>query len=199
MTQPIDPALKHLSRFPEFAFILKHYGQAPLWQRPQGFSSLLHIILEQQVSLASAQASFDKLLRHICPITPEAFLSLDDATLKAIGFSRQKTHYGRSLATALVTASLDLVGLEHLSDHAASSELRKLPGIGPWTANIYLLMVLGRQDIWPKGDVALASAYQTLLKLGERPSQDALECIAESWQPYRSEAARLLWHYYLSK
>ncbi len=194
----IKAGLERLSQHPYFAYVLDVYGEPPEWRREQGFATLLHIILEQQVSLASAKAAFDKLNQAI-PVEPESFLQLGDLTLKHIGFSRQKTRYGRILARAVLGGDLDFAGLERLSDKEARAELTKLTGIGRWTADIYLLMVMGRADIWPKGDIALASGYQYLTGLTERPNQDALEIIAETWQPYRSLAAKLLWHYYLSR
>ncbi|MCA9836209.1 MAG: DNA-3-methyladenine glycosylase 2 family protein [Trueperaceae bacterium] len=194
----IGQGLEQLSQFDYFAFVLEHYGEPPLWQRATGFATLLHIILEQQVSLASAKAAFKRLEQTIA-VEPAPFLMLDDAALKQIGFSRQKTRYGRILATALLEDELNLEGLELLNDAEARAELTKLKGIGRWTADIYLLMALGRPNIWPKGDIALASAYQYLRGLTEKPSQDDLESIAENWQPYRSLAAKLLWHYYLSR
>ena len=194
----IKKGLERLSQFDYFAFVIEKYGEPPLWQRATGFATLLHIILEQQVSLASAKAAFERLEQTIA-VEPAPFLMLDDAALKQIGFSRQKTRYGRILATALLEGEFNLEGLELLNDAEARAELTKLKGIGRWTADIYLLMALGRPNIWPKGDIALASAYQYLRGLTERPSQDDLEIMAEIWRPYRSLAAKLLWHYYLSR
>jgi DNA-3-methyladenine glycosylase II len=182
---------------PDLAGVFIRLGPPPLWTRTPGFPTLLRIILEQQVSLASAQATFDRLLAAASPLAPEHFLTLDTAQLKAIGFSRQKASYGRSLAQALVDGSLDLAGLARQDEATVRAELTKIKGIGPWTANIYLLIGLGRPDIWPSGDLALAVAAQRLKRLPARPTPAELESLAQVWRPWRAVAARLLWHDYL--
>ncbi|MBI3913642.1 MAG: DNA-3-methyladenine glycosylase 2 family protein [Chloroflexi bacterium] len=182
----------------DLARIVKQFGPPPLWAREPGFGTLVHIILEQQVSLASARAAYQRLGARISPLTPARFLELDDATLKQIGFSRQKSAYARNLAQALVDGALDLKGLAKLNDAAAHAELLKLKGIGNWTAGIYLLMALRRPDILPRGDLALDGALRKIKRLRARPSAEKLEKIAENWKPYRAVAARILWHYYLS-
>jgi DNA-3-methyladenine glycosylase II len=187
------------ARDPRLARIVADLGPPPLWAREPGFPTLLHIILEQQVSLASAQAAFDRLLAVASPLTPERFLELDDATLKAAGFSRQKTRYGRELAAAILSRSLNLEGLDALDDDAVRTELVKVVGIGRWTADIYLLMALRRPDVWPAGDLALAVAAQQALGLPSAPSPAEMEAIGAAWQPWRAVAARVLWHYYLSR
>ena len=169
------------------------------WAREPGFAGIIYIILEQQVSLASARAAYDRLQKAVSPFTPQRFLELDDAALKAIGFSRQKTAYGRNLAGAIAGGLLDLDGLDRLDDMAARSELTRVKGIGPWTANIYLLSALRRPDIWPKEDLALAVATQEIKRLPARPSPHELDALGADWKPWRSVAARLLWHYYLGK
>jgi DNA-3-methyladenine glycosylase II len=173
-------------------------GLPPLWEREPGFPSLLKIILEQQVSLASAKATYNKLLTKLDVLTPESFLSLDDRELKKVGFSRQKTRYGRILAKSVLDGSLDLTKLGNLSDKEVENKLTSIPGIGKWTASIYLLMVLGRPDIWPKGDLALNKALMKVKELEKIPDNNLAEEIAEGWRPYRSVAARILWHYYLN-
>jgi DNA-3-methyladenine glycosylase II len=193
-------ALDFLSnRDPDLAQILTKHGPPPMWTREPGFPTLILIILEQQVSLASARAAYDRLLKAASPLTPVRFLELDDATLKAIGFSRQKTAYGRSLAKALVDRHLDLVKLEMMSDTEVRTELIKVKGIGPWTADIYLLTALGRPDIMPSADLALATAAQKVKRLVSRPTPDELNTLSKDWRPWRAVAARLLWHYYLSQ
>ena len=179
--------------------IVRRFGAPPMWAREAGFSTLLHIILEQQVSLASAKAAHSKLLQLVSPLTPESFLRLDDATLKAVGFSRQKTVYGRNLARSIAEGDLDLNALASMDDAAVRSELVKIKGIGRWTTDIYLLMVLRRPDIWPTGDLALATAAQKLKGLKTRPTTDELEAMSARWRPWRAVAARILWHYYLSE
>jgi DNA-3-methyladenine glycosylase II len=152
------------------ARVVDRYGPPPLWTRPAGFPTLLHIILEQQVSLASARAAFDRLRAAARPLTPRRFLALDDRTLRAIGFSRQKTAYGRHLADAIARGRLDLQALTVMDDAQVREELMKVKGIGRWTADIYLLMALRRPDTWPAGDLALAMATQRLRRLTVRPT-----------------------------
>ena len=183
----------------DFAMIFSTYGPPPLWEREQGFHTLIHIILEQQVSLASAQAAYNRLEESINPLTPQNFLELTDEELKQIGFSRQKTTYGRELANALLNGSLDLFGLDRLEDQEAKEQLMQVKGIGPWTADIYLLMVLGRPDIWPIGDLALEVAIQKLQGLSKRPTSEETRKMSDEWRPWRAVAARLLWHFYLSE
>ena len=185
-------------RDPDLANIRANFGPPPMWAREPGFPTLIHIILEQQVSLASARAAYDRLLAAASPLTPARFLELDDAALKTIGFSRQKTAYGRELARAILSGRLDLAGLETLDDGSARSELMGIKGIGPWTADIYLLMALRRPDVWPSGDLALANAAQRVKRLVSRPTLEELEALGAEWRPWRAVAARLLWHFYLS-
>ena len=186
-------------RDPRLAAVVTRFGPPPLWDREPGFATLLHIILEQQVSLASAQAAFDRLSATTHPLTPTRFLALTDADLLAIGFSRQKTRYGRALATALVDGELDLDALAKRDDEEVHESLQRIPGIGPWSSTIYLLMALRRADAWPVGDLALAIAVRETLGLDQRPDQAELLALAEAWRPWRSVAARLFWHDYLGR
>ena len=183
----------------DLARVIETYGAPPLWVREPGFPSLVYIILEQQVSLASARAAFQRLRAAASPLTPTRFLKLSDTQLKQIGFSRQKTLYTRLLAESLVKRHLDLNDLHDLSDDAARKFLIALKGIGAWTADIYLLSALRRPDIWPIGDLALAVAVQEVKRLRSRPSPERLEKLSQLWRPYRAVAARLFWHAYLSK
>lgn len=174
------------------------YGTPPLWDREPGFATLLQIILEQQVSLASAKACFDKLNARLGHVSPENLLGLSDLELKAVGFSRQKTSYARHLSEAILEKRIDLDALQGLPDSEAKGELIKLKGVGEWTSDIYLLMALLRPDVMPKGDIALHTAWHDLS--GEpRPTSDEFVVLAERWRPFRSSAARLLWHFYLSQ
>lgn len=196
----LERAARLLSRRdPDLRSVVKRFGIPPMWGREPGFSTLLHIILEQQVSLASAKAAHNKLLKVVYPLTPRGFLKLNDVTLKAVGFSRQKTAYGRHLAGEILEGRLDLEGFHSMDDAAVKIELLKIKGIGHWTADIYLLMVLRRPDIWPTGDLALAVAAQEVKRLKTRPTSQDLAEISESWKPWRAVAARILWHYYLSE
>jgi DNA-3-methyladenine glycosylase II len=160
---------------------------------------LVQIILEQQVSLASARATFERLRRLVKRLTPAAFSRLDDQTLKHLGFSRQKADYCRSLAVALQERRLRLNEVAGMDDAAAKQALMEQRGIGRWTAEIYLLMALRRPDVWPTGDLALARATQRVKRLKRRPTEAELETIAAGWRPWRAVAARLLWHDYLSR
>jgi DNA-3-methyladenine glycosylase II len=187
------------ARDADLAGIVARHGLPPLWDRSPGFATLLHIVLEQQVSLASARASFDRLRALADPLTPARFLELDDAELLAIGFSRQKARYGRALATAVADGSLDLERLDHLDDDGVQAALQAIPGIGPWTSTIYLLMVLGRPDVWPVGDIALAESVGQVKGLGRRPDAAEMAGLGEAWRPWRSVAARLFWHDYLAR
>ena len=171
----------------------------PVWRkRKSGFPTLVRIILEQQVSLASGRALFDKLIQGVPVLTPREFLKLDTDTLRAMGFSRQKTRYCRILAEAIKEGSLRLQPLESMDDDAVRKELTKLTGIGKWTADIYLMEGLKRPDIWPVGDLALVIAVQKVLGLKKKPTPEKLEKLGKKWQPYRAVAARVFWHQYLN-
>ncbi|MFL5673451.1 MAG: DNA-3-methyladenine glycosylase family protein [Chloroflexota bacterium] len=187
------------TRDPDLRPIVERFGLPPLWDRRPGFATLLHIILEQQVSLSSAQAAFDRLRAATDPLTPGTFLALSDEALLRIGFSRQKARYGRALATAVEAGTLDLDALEAEDDATVDDALQALPGIGPWTSTIYLLMVLGRPDVWPVGDIALATSVAELKGLDHRPDVIEMATLGEAWRPYRSVAARLFWLDYLRK
>ena len=174
------------------------YGPPPLWARDPSYATLVHLILEQQVSLASAQAAFDRLVVALGEVTPAGVLGLDDTQMRAVGFSRQKTGYARDLARAL-DDGFDLATLEALTDDEVRLALTQHRGIGRWTADIYLTMCLLRPDVWPHGDLALAVAVQSAKNLSERPTYAELTEIAQAWKPWRAVAARLFWHYYLSR
>lgn len=156
-------------------------------------------ILEQQVSLASALAAFERLRAAAAPLTPESFLALDEAALRAFGFSRQKALYCRLAARAAVEGELDFAALASMDDDAARAALVRLKGVGPWTAEIYLLRALLRPDAWPAGDLALQIAAHEVKRLGARPNAAGLDELAEAWRPWRAVAARLLWLHYLKR
>jgi DNA-3-methyladenine glycosylase II len=191
--------LQYLSeRDEDLASILNDFGPPQLWFRKQGFATLVQIMLEQQVSLASAKAVFDRLLVMASPLTPHRFMELDDASLKSVGFSWQKIAYVRDLAEAIMAGRLRLNDLGRLPDADVKAELLKIKGIGNWTADIYLLRALRRPDAWPGGDLALAIATEKVKRLPLRPTPDELDAISEAWRPWRAVAARLLWQYYLN-
>ena len=205
ITKPLDEsqikrACVKLSReHEEMAVVYNAYGPPPLWDRPMGFATLLNIILEQQVSLASAKACFDKLATHLGELTPASFLTVKDADLKTIGFSRQKTAYARHLSEAVIEKRIHLDALYLLPDAEVKAQLIKLKGVGEWTADVYLLMAMLRPDVMPHGDIALHAAYQKLTGADKRPGSDEFVALALKWKPFRSVAARLLWHFYLSE
>ncbi|MFO7635043.1 MAG: hypothetical protein R6W76_21020 [Caldilinea sp.] len=186
-------------RDPDLALIVDRCGPPPLWAREPGFPTLVLLILEQQVSLASARAAFNRLEATIGAVTPAGVLSLSDEQMRGVGFSRQKTGYVRGLAEAIQSGRFDPDHLAELHDDAVRFSLTALKGIGAWTAEIYLLMVLRRPDAWPAGDLALATAAQQVKGLAQRPSPADLSVLAEAWRPWRAVAARLLWHHYLSR
>jgi len=192
-------AVRYLTdRDPGLAEIVRKFGPSPMRFREEGFLSLIHIILEQQVSLSSAKAAYDRLIVAAAPLTPERFLQFNDTELKTFGFSRQKTAYCRNLAHAILQGCLDLTALRTMDDATVRSELTKIKGIGIWTADIYLLTALRRPDVWPRGDLALAVAIQRTKGLPNRPSLEEMDAFSVDWMPWRTVAARLLWHYYLS-
>ncbi len=195
-----DEAVGHLSdRDADLAAVVEAFG-TPVWRRrPQGFRTLLYLILEQQVSLASARATFEKLVARLgADPEPRIFLALDDDDLRAVGFSRQKMRYGRALAEAVADGRLKPERLRRCDDETVKGTLTQLPGIGPWTADIYLMEALGRPDIWPVGDLALAVGAEKVKRLAGRPDQAALTDLGEAWRPWRAVAARIVWHYYLN-
>jgi DNA-3-methyladenine glycosylase II len=187
------------ARDPNLAAILYRHGLPPLWSRPAGFPTLVHIVLEQQVSLASANAAFGRLRAAVEPLTPAGFLALEDARLLEIGFSRQKAGYVRDVARAVAGGTLDLHGLAALPDAEVERVLVAQRGIGPWTAAIYLMEALLRPDVWPAADIALATAVAEATGLDRRPDSTRLAEMGESWRPWRSVAARIFWHDYLSR
>ena len=174
------------------------HGDPPLWRRAAGFTTLAHIILEQQVSLKSAKAMLVRLEAKIQPFTPERFLELGDTYLRSLGVTRQKSAYLLHLANSIVSRELSFTKLARMSDEDARVVLTRIKGIGSWSADVYLLMAMRRADIWPAGDLALAVAMKELKGLAHRPGPDELEKLAEQWRPHRAVAARMLWQYYLA-
>ncbi|WP_410210270.1 DNA-3-methyladenine glycosylase family protein [Aquirhabdus sp.] len=178
--------------------IIQSYGYPPMWTRSNSFETLVHIILEQQVSLASALAALNQLRSRIGEVTPERVLALSDDELKACYFSRQKTTYVRGLAQALITKQLDLIALETLPNDEVRTILCGLKGIGDWTVDVYLMFVLRRTNLFPLGDLAAVNALKTIKGLPKVTPREALLTITQDWQPSRTIAAMILWHYYLS-
>ena len=180
-----------------FKDILQQYSYPPMWTRPASFATLIHIVLEQQVSLASARAAFNKLKEKIGDITPVKLLKLSDEELKACYFSRQKTVYARHLAEALISKKIQLNKLTASHDDHVRGILKQVKGIGDWTADVYLLFALQRTDIFPIGDLAMVNALKEVKKLPAHTTREDLLILADAWRPYRSIAAMLLWHHYI--
>ncbi len=184
---------------PALAGIVERHGLPSFWAREPGLPTLVLLVLEQQVSLASARAAFERLERRLGVVDARGLLASSDVELRADGFSRQKAGYVRALAAAVGEGRIDLARIGALPDDDVRRALTALPGIGPWTAEVYLLSALRRPDTWPVGDVALQEATRRVLGLAERPSPPELEAVGERWRPHRATAARLLWHLYLSE
>jgi len=165
-------------------------------RRPGGFEGLFRIIVEQQVSVASAQAIWARCAATISPATPAAALAQGTDGLRGCGLSGPKVRYVLALAQAIEAGDLNIKSLPKMDDEAAAATLQTVTGIGPWTAAIYLLFCEGRADIWPPGDVALLGAYAGARKYGPKPVMKNLDERAVKWRPYRGVSAHILWTYY---
>jgi DNA-3-methyladenine glycosylase II len=172
------------------------YGPPPDWQRPEGFNSLVRIILEQQVSLQSANAHFKKLDSYLTEFTPGEILKLSDEEMRNCQISRQKSTYIRELSTALLGQKIDLENLRQLPETGIRQQLKAIKGIGDWTANIYLMFCLQAKDIFPAGDIAI---LHTIKELTSAITYEEIINHSDHWKPYRSLASYFLWHYYLRK
>jgi DNA-3-methyladenine glycosylase II len=185
-----DDHLKH---------ILKTYSHPPFWSRTESFETLIHIILEQQVSLASARAALNKLKEKIGEVTAKNLLLLSDEEMRACYFSRQKMKYARCLAEDMVNKRIDLRKFAHEDDAVVRQQLKTVKGIGDWTVDVYLLFALHRTDIFPLGDLAMVNAMKDVMQLPKETKQEELLAIAESWRPLRSLATIMFWHWYICK
>jgi len=183
----------------ELAGIIDTYGYPPMWSRPNTFETLVHIILEQQVSLASALSALNKLKDRVQELTPARLLLLTDEEMRACYCSRQKSAYIKYLAEALLSGHINLAELDSLSNDEVRAKLITLKGIGNWTIDVYLMFVLQRADIFPIGDLAAVNALKRVKRLPLSTTKDELMVIAADWQPYRTVATMVLWHYYLSE
>jgi len=183
----------------DLKLIIDTYGYPPLFVRSPTFETLLHIILEQQVSLASAKAALNKLKEKIGTVLPEELLLLTDIELRACYFSRQKIVYSRDLANAIIDKQLNLNELFQSPDETVRSVLKKIKGIGDWTTDVYMMMAMQRINLFPVGDIALVNSMKTIKSLPKQTDKDALLLMAEKWSPYRTVAAFLLWHAYIKK
>jgi DNA-3-methyladenine glycosylase II len=189
--------IEHLARMPPFADIVKTAGPPRFRRRRNGFATLLHIILEQQVSIDAAAGMYRRLAGLCRPLSPEPFLMLGDDRLRACGFSRQKMRYARDLAMLVRDGKFDFAELAELGDAQALAALLALRGIGRWSAEIYLIFALGRPDVWPAADLGLQLGVAGCLDLGARPAEAELRLLGEQWRPWRSVAACLFWQSYL--
>jgi len=210
VTRIIEPprALTHASlaagaralsrRDPDLACLFRRHGMPPMWARRPGFATLIHIVLEQQVSIAAAGTLFRRLCSELGEMTPHAVAAHGVNRLRRFGLTRQKASYCHELALAVRDGRLDLGGVAHAADRDGRETLLSMRGLGPWSVDIYFLMALRRPDVWPSGDLALAVALQDVKRLPGRPGAAKQREISASWAPWRSVAARLLWHYYLS-
>ena len=179
--------------------IFAEHGPPPLWARKPDFATLVHIILEQQVSLASAASIFARVKRNTVPFRPSRMIELGETHLKSLGLTRQKTAYCLDLSESLSGKRLRLSQLSRMDDEEARTALMQVKGIGRWSADVYLLMALLRPDIWPANDLALAIAVKNLKQLPVMPTQLQLQTMAEAWRPFRSVAARMFWQSYLAQ
>jgi DNA-3-methyladenine glycosylase II len=186
------------ARDPDLAAIARRHGPPPLWGRQPGFPTLVRIILEQQVSLAAARTMYLRLHAHSGGVTPERIERLGPDGLRSLGFTRQKAAYCHGLAARIGQGELDLSRLAGGADDEGMTRLREVPGLGPWSVDIYYLMALRRPDIWPRGDLALATALAKVKRLRSRPTAERQARFAAGWAPWRSVAARMLWQDYLA-
>jgi len=184
---------------PRLGEVIAAFGYPPLWQRLNKFETLVHFILEQQVSLASALAALNKLKERLGTIEPGGILALTEFQLRECYCSRQKQLYLKNVAAAITSGQLDLEAFPNMEDDAVRKELIKLKGIGNWTADVYLMFVLQRQDIFPIGDLAAVNATRSLYALEPGSALPDIVAISNQWKPYRTIATMILWHYYLSK
>jgi len=195
----IAVAVRDLSAIdPDLAGIAERHGPPPLWGREPGFETLVRIILEQQISLASAEAAYQRLVRATGVVEPAAIVAAGEEALRAAGQTRQKSRYVVGLARDALDGRLDLDAVAATSDDDARTMLTSVLGIGRWSADIYLLMALRRPDIWPTGDLALAGAMRRAKGMATLPTGTEQAAVAEAWRPWRAVAARLLWHAYLA-
>jgi len=182
-----------------FAHVVERHGPPPLWPREPGFETLVLLMLEQQVSLAQGRAMYARIVNATGSVTPANVAKLGESGLRSLGVTRQKSAYLARLATQIAQKAFDLEAVAELPDADADAALDALHGVGPWTAQCYLLFALRRSDVFPAADLALMDSVRDLWKLRARPSPEALARRARAWRPHRAVAARLLWHHYLSE
>jgi DNA-3-methyladenine glycosylase II len=193
----LDMALAALGKAdPRFTALIAKAGRPPLRRRTDGFAALAAIIVAQQLSTASANAIWARLAAAFDPFEPAAIQRARPARLARLGLSAPKIRALKAIARAVTRGELALAGLAELAAEEAHAALTAVHGIGPWTADIYLLSCLGHGDAWPAGDLALQEAARVAFALPARPSAKEMHALAESWRPWRAVAARILWSYY---
>lgn len=193
----MEDAIQHLTQNDiVFKNIINQYGLPTIPKRSEGFETLVLLILEQQVSIDSAKATFLKLKEKEPDFNPEKLLSLSDESFRLLGVSRQKTSYIKALSTAILNNDIELCTLKSKTVQEVREELIKIKGIGNWTIDIYLMFCLQEPDLLPLGDIAVVNTMKELFNIHEK---EAMEVYAQNWIPYRSMATFLLWHYYLNK
>lgn len=193
----MEDAIQHLTQHDiVFKNIINQYGLPTIPKRSEGFETLVLLILEQQVSIDSAKATFLKLKEKEPDFNPEKLLSLSDESFRLLGVSRQKTSYIKALSTAILNNDIELCTLKSKTAQEVREELIKIKGIGNWTIDIYLMFCLQEPDLLPLGDIAVVNTMKELFDIHEK---EAMEVYAQNWIPYRSMATFLLWHYYLNK
>ncbi len=193
----MEDAIQHLTQNDiVFKNIINKYGLPIIPKRSEGFETLVLLILEQQVSIDSAKATFLKLKEKEPDFNPEKLLSLSDESFRLLGVSRQKTSYIKALSTAILNNDIELCTLKSKTAQEVREELIKIKGIGNWTIDIYLMFCLQEPDLLPLGDIAVVNTMKELFDIHEK---EAMEVYAQNWIPYRSMATFLLWHYYLNK
>ena len=184
---------------PRLRQALEVTGPIRVHLREPGMGTLIHLILEQQISIDAARAMFRRLTNLLGgSVTAHGLLTLDDETMRSCGFTAQKAQYARGIAHAVVGGALDLESLAALDAEAVTEALTSLRGIGPWTAANYRLWALGDRDVFPTGDLALAIGWQEISNAPERPTYPQLDAIAQRWRPLRTAAAMIVWHRYLA-
>ena len=190
---------KLIQKDPDLKLIINEYGYPPIWKRAPSFETIVHIILEQQVSLASALAALKKLKEKVVDITPQNVLALSNEELKNCYFSRQKVIYVQHLANVILDGQLNVASLAEKDNDTVRSELTKIKGIGNWSVDVYLMMVLQRTDLFPLGDIALIKSVRETKHLSKEIPKETIADIAAQWKPYQTIAAFILWHGYLKK
>jgi DNA-3-methyladenine glycosylase II len=196
----VTEGARHLAALDaDLARVHARLGDPPIWGRRPGFPALVKIILEQQVSLRSAAAMYSRIDAHVGSMSPHSIDRIGVAGLRQIGVTRQKAAYCHGLARRLLDGTLDLAAVARAADDEGRRMLLAVPGLGPWSVDVYFLMALRRPDVWPRGDLALASALREVKGLRALPSHAQQEALSNAWAPWRSVAARILWSHYLAE